>query len=133
MSPVWGSEWSIRIDGVEINDRVNYWAQIPEISNLFEQDAVLAPVDGDYPVLVRMQPKEGVYTCMIWAGGEPADFETKRLALFTLLTPVAHTLSVKVRGMADYKSTQVVPKNVIVSYTERMLSAALLAPKPVLS
>lgn len=129
----WSSVWSYKIDGTEINDGTNYWTTIPEIENVFAMDAILAPIDGDYPMLIRLQPKEGSYTLQTWAPGEPAAWDTKLATLKALLTQAPHTLSVQVRGMAAAKSVIVVPTTIIVSYTQRLLTATLLAPKPVLT
>jgi len=132
----WLEQWSIQIDGTEINDGTNYITRIPEIWNVQEQSPILASIDGDYPAFIRFQPKEGQYTIITTINAHTwADFYAKWTTLKALLTPVAagHVLTVQVRGMPAAKSVTIYPQSTMVDPISRTCSTIAVAPEPVLA
>ena len=130
----WLEQWSYKIDGTEINDRTTLFTQIPELSNVFEQDIILAQIDGDYPVYIRTQPTEGRISFLInIAYSSPASFDTTLTSLKALFTQVPHTLTVQARGMSTTKTLTFIPQGMMVDYKQRLVTVSAVVPKPVLT
>jgi hypothetical protein len=132
----WNEEWLYEIDGVSINDHQSFFCMVPELDNMAEQDLILAPLAGDYPVFIRAQPREGRLTFNIAAGkGCTAVLWQTRLAtLRTLFAQgVRHQLVVKARGMATTKSVYFYAEGMMTDYRTRIVSVRAIAPRPVLS
>lgn len=132
----WTEQWSITVDGNQLNSIMTggpYHTQCPEVGQLFEQDAILAPVDGDYPVLVRLQPREGRYTFNIqMTACDWATWETRRAQLMGWLTPGFHTFAFQTRGMAAAKSVRACVTSIWLNPKTRSMTVSAIAPKPVL-
>ena len=133
----WNEQWSIKIDGQELNTAPtggNYVASIPEIENVADYDAVTVPIDGDYPAFIRLQPRESTWTLNIaMKACNWATYQTQIASLKTLLAPGIHTLAVQIRGMTAAKSATVVVRGMMIQPTARALSVTLFVPKPVLA
>jgi hypothetical protein len=129
-----GRKWSVKIDGWEMNDGVNYYVDVPEASNLFERQVVMAQIDGDYPVMVRVQPQAARMTLLVAMGQGTTDalFDARIAELQTKLGGGLHTLTLQLRGMPVPKSVQVVAESILPSFTQRLATVQLLAPRPVL-
>lgn len=127
------TSWSYKIDDVEINDGISFVTQVPEIDNSANFDIVLAQIDGDYPVLVRTQQVESVYTFLIamtpcnWS-----TYNTRMSLLRTLFSPGSHTFKVQARGMDMPREVSIIAQTMIVQPKERQISVKTVAHKPVL-
>ena len=132
----WTDQWTITVDGNGLNTRAvggPYITFCPEVGFTFEQDAILAPVDGDYPVLVRLQPREGRYTFYIqMTSCDWATYQTREAQLRGWLSPGTHTFAFQVQGMAAPKSVVAAVTSFITSPKERRVVVSALAAKPVL-
>lgn len=129
----WNEQWSIKIDGVELNDITTYFTEIPEIENIPEDDVVTVPIDGRAPAYIRNQPVEAHYTILI--ASRPCTWEmwsTRITSLKALLTRGSHTLTVQVRGMAAAASTTVVIKGMMIEAKNRRVAVSLVAMTPIL-
>lgn len=131
----WGNQWIYKVDGVEINDKTNFYCQIPELSNDPEVAIVTAEVAGDYPVVVRTQPQAGRWTFNIaMKNVTDAQFDTKLATLKAAFTKGArHQLTVQARGMDAPKSTYFWVEGMMVDFRARLVSVRTLVPRPVLS
>lgn len=125
-----GRTWTHKVDGHEINDRVKYLTDVPEIDNLPDHDLLLFPIAGDWPAFIRAQPREGILTFNVQM--MPCTWETyqERLAeLSGWLTPGVHTYTFQVRGMAAPATLYVVFRNRVVDAASRRLTFAAVVPK----
>lgn len=134
---VWSEQWSIKIDGNELNSvrtGGNFLAEIPQLENMPDYDPVIVPMDGAYPAFIRLQPRESAWALNI--AMKPCDWatwQTQLQSLKAVLTAGVHTLTVQVRGMPSPVSTTVVVRGMMVEPKARVLSVQLLVPKPVLA
>lgn len=133
---VWTGQWSIKVDGNELNSITTggpYATMCPEVGFHFEMDPILAPVDGGYPVLVRLQPREGRYNFFIQM--KPCNWptwEAQQAQLRGWLSPGTHEFEFQIRGMASPKTVSAAVLNFITSPKERRITCSALAPNPVL-
>lgn len=132
---MWNEQWSIKVDGYEINDKTAFWTVIPEIDNIGSVDVITVDVPNDYPVYIRTQPLSASITFKInmtpcsWA-----TYRTRLDTIYALMTPGPHTLTIQVRGMATAKSLTFIPQQVTVTDPKaRELSVQATIPKPVLA
>jgi hypothetical protein len=137
----WQGVWSYKVDGVELNDGVKFIAMVPEVDNVTPQQVVLAPRDGDYPVFIRSQPQAGNFTILIAVksaamgmnAGNP-EWQARIAELKTLFSPDQyHTLSVKVRGMSNYKSVKFVVESMQADFRSKTVVVSTVAPNPTLT
>lgn len=129
----WAEQWSYKIDGTEVNDRTNFFTQVPELENTPQMDVILKTVDGDYPSFIRVQPKEMGYTFIIamtpctWA-----TYQSRLQTLKTIFTPGTHTFTVQARGQASPTSVTIVATGSLsIMPKERIITISVIAPKPV--
>lgn len=131
----WSGQWSIQIDGHELNSITTggpYATTCPELRWVHEQDVKFVPIDGDYPAYVGMQPREGNYTLLIQMKAvSDAVWETQLAQLQSWLTPGQHVLTFQVRGMAAAKSVTVIARSVSDEYKAKRVTSLLTAAKPV--
>lgn len=125
-------EWSYKVDGTEVNDKVNQFAQIPELSNRVNYDLITQDVDGDFPAPVRMQPRGSRLTFLIAMRnlGE-ADFDARVRALDRLFSPGAHVLTAQARGMVVERAMNFYCETTNVDYRQRLYTASCVAPRSV--
>ena len=127
---VWTGQWSYKVDGTEINDRVNQFCQIPELSNRPERTLRWAQVDGDYPVVVAQQPEAGRITFLIAMRAiSDSDFDTRIRALDRLFGDGSHTLIVQARGMAVERALVFWVESTMVDYKQRLFAATASVPR----
>jgi hypothetical protein len=130
----WSAQWSLKIDGSQLNDKSNYYAEIPELDTGSDHDIILVNIAGDYPLFVRAQPMDATMNLLIQM--TPCNWATYRTRLATLqalLTPGRHTLEVQVRGMTAAKTMMVVVKGMAIEAKTRKVAVTLIVPKPVLA
>lgn len=122
------------MDGTELFDpTAGRFTQVPEVDNDPEMDAILAPVDGDYPAMIRLQPREGRYTILVQKRGcTPADWQTELSFLRGVCTVGKHVLTLQVRGMAAPKTVTIWITGRAAEFTLRRFVATATAAKPVL-
>lgn len=135
---MWAEQWSIKVveaGNVEINNQTTMWAMCPQATQDPEVEPILQDVEGDYPVLVRVQPREGQYTILVTFGAcSPADFWTRMEALKGYFPAgTLRTVSFQVRGMPTAKSVKMARVAVYEDYTSRAATIQCVAPKPVLT
>ncbi len=127
----WNEQWSIKVDGNELNDHAAYWTMIPEWDNAPDDDVVLVEIDGSSPSYIRNQPKEGVYTLLIACPGSTwSTWNTRLTALRSVLTKGVHTLTVQIRGMPTAASVTIVVRGSMVMPKERRLVVNCIVPQP---
>ena|ERR1035437_4271428 len=131
---VWNEQWSIKVDGNQINDKTNFWTTIPEIDDLITFDVVTVAIPNDYPVYIRTQPLSASLTFNIsmtpctWAV-----YRSRLEWLQTVFAPGPHTLLIQVRGMSDPKSLVFIAKQLTVADAKaRAVSVQAVVPKPIL-
>lgn len=129
-----GPIWSIKVDGNELNNTaLGRLAAVPEVDVDPDMDLILAPVDGDYPAVVRLQPREGRYTILVQRGGiSNADWQTELAFLRGICTVGKHVLTLQVRGMSAPKSVTIWITGRAAEFTLRRFVATATAAKPVL-
>jgi hypothetical protein len=130
---VWTEQWTIKIDGTNINDKVNYFTTIPDLDNIFGSvDPVMVSIPNDYPVFIRNQPLDATININIqmtpctWA-----TFQTRLTALRALLSPGRHAMAAQVRGMATEKSLSIIVTSFAVDPKARRINVQAIVPKPV--
>lgn len=131
----WVEQWSYMVDDVELNDLEKYHCLVPEIDNIQQRRVITSEVEGDFPVFIRSQPQEGIYTFMIACRGaeDPAIYQARLDEIRTLFDPSSlHTFRVQARGMDNPKTTRIVTESVIPDYRTRTVVVSTVAPKPVL-
>jgi hypothetical protein len=130
-----GPTWSIQVDGNEINpDAGPYRTTIPQLDWVFEMDLLLVQRDGDYPLAVRLQPREGAYDIFVqMLGGTSEEYQTRLAQLKAWLSPGFHTFTVQVRGMSAPKSFRACVVSGAGEYVQRRYTARAIAPVPVLA
>lgn len=129
----WSEQWTYVVDGVNLNDHVNYVCFIPELQTIPQSRVILAPIDGDFPVFVRAQPMEATYTFLIAVKGAKSAvlWDTLSYQLLSLFTPgVLHTAQVQVRGMTGPRSFQFAVESAQADYRTRTMAVQTVAPKP---
>lgn len=128
--------WSVKIDGTELHDPVTAGrhVMVPELDTEPDMDLILAPVDGDYPAAIRLQPREGRITllCQKRACTE-TDWQTELAFLRGVLTNGQHVLTAQIRGMPTPKTMTIYITGRAVEFQLRRLVATATAPKPVLA
>jgi hypothetical protein len=124
--------WSYKIDGYELNDGVNFVVYIPEIDDESADDVVLAQIDGDYPVLIRVQPTPIVLSLNVQVVPSNWDTYSSRVSwLKNLLSGDLHTLTVQARGQASPKWGKVSMTSLAMGDPKtRRLSFQLQMPNP---
>lgn len=131
----WSEQWSYVVDGTELNDLESYHCFVPEIDNIQTRRVITQEVEGDYPVFIRSQPMEGIYTFMIAFKGaeDPVMYQSRVDAIKELFDPSSlHTFTVQARGMSIPKSTQIVTESVTPDYRTRTVVVQCAAPRPIL-
>lgn len=133
----WTNQWSIKIDGTEVNTLPTggyLVAEIPELENIPDWEPVTVPIDGDWPSFIRLQPVDTSWTVNIsMAACDWATYQTRIAALRALFSQGVHTLTVQVRGQASPLSATVVARGMMVNAKARSASVSLYVPKPVLA
>lgn len=124
--------WSYKIDGYELNDGVNFVVFIPEIDNESADDAILAPVDGDYPVFIRLQPTPIVLSLNVQVVPSEWPLYSSRVNwLKNLLSGGLHVLEVQARGQTSPKWGKVAMTSLAMGDPKtRRLSFQLQMPYP---
>lgn len=132
---VWSGYWSIKVDGIELNDFVNFVTQVPEIEHLQQQRVILSPVDGDYPAYIRSQPMEAPLTFLIaMTASDASGFDTKLAQLRAIFSQSSyHTVQVQIRGMPNPQSMRFIVESLSPDYKTRTATVQAIAPRPVLS
>lgn len=127
-----GAPWSYKIDGYELNDGVNFVVFIPEMDDESAEDVILAQVDGDYPVLVRVQPTPIVLSLNVQVVPSNWDIYSSRVTfLKNLLSGGLHTLEVQARGMTSPKWGKVAMTSLAMGDPKtRRLAFQLIMPYP---
>lgn len=132
----WTEQWSHKIDGTELNDKVNFITQVPELDNEPDWDFKTVPIDGTYPAVTRADPTSGRYTFLIQMTACTWPVYYSRLATIKGIfgspnTP--HTYLAQVRGMTSPLSTTVFYQGRIVDPKNRQIAVTCYVPVPVLS
>lgn len=131
---MWSEQWSLKVDGHELNDRTNFLVEIPELDDQSADDIVLVTIAGDYPIYVRSQPTDATWNLLIqmtpcnWA-----TYQTRLATLRSYLSSGRHTITVQRRGMAAAKSATVIVKGWAIDAKSRKVAVTLVVPKPVLA
>jgi hypothetical protein len=130
---VWAEQWSYKIDGVEINDKVNFLVNVPDLENAFGLvDPVMVQIPGDYPVFIRTQPRDATINIQInMTSCSWAVFYSRLTGLRALLSPGPHTLTAQVRGMPDEKSLTIIVIGFDTAPKMRAVNVQAVIPAPV--
>ena len=131
----WSNQWTIGVDGTQLNDHVKYVTTVPELQVTPSQRIVLAERDGDFPVFIRSQPSPGNLTFLIAMknAGNPTVWDTRLAELKALFaTGVYHTLTAQVRGMDSAKSMRFITEGIQPDFVTRTVVVFTVAPRPVL-
>lgn len=134
----WSEQWSIKVveaGNVELNDGVTMWTECPQATQDPEVEPILGEIEGDYPVLVRTQPREGQYTFLVAFGPcSPTAYWTRLSALKGYFpTGTLRTVSFQVRGMPSALSVKVARLSVYEDFGSRLATVQCIAPRPVLA
>lgn len=126
------SLWSYKIDGYELNDGVNFVSFIPEIDDESADDVILAAIDGDYPVLIRVQPTPITLSLNVQVLPSAwSTYDSRVYWLKNLLSGGLHTLEVQARGMPAPKHVKVAMTSLAMGDPKtRRLSFQLQSPNP---
>ena len=126
------STWSYKLDGVELNDYVYFLAEIPEIDNVADMEPVLIPVDGDYPVFLRLQPAGRILSVNIQIMPCSWALYSSRLNwIKTSFDGGPHLLTVQAHGMSIPKSINVYTTSIAIGDPKsRRVSVQVTAPEP---
>lgn len=131
---VWTNQWTFLIDGNNLSDYTNYITYVPEVENTVDMDVISVAVDGDYPSIIRLQPREGTYTLLIqMTNCDWATYQTRLQQLKSWLAPGLHTLTVQIRGQTQQYSVTIATVNMIINPKQRSVSVKAWVPKPVLA
>lgn len=130
-----GPVWSYLVDGVsELNDHVNFIAQIPEWDNVQAQNPVWVPIDGGYPAFIYMQPQSGTYSILVnLIAPDLATWQTTKDLLTSILSVGFHTIAGQVRGMSAPKTLGLIVTQITFDFKSRTAVANCSAPVPVAS
>jgi hypothetical protein len=100
--------WSHKIDGVELNDFIDFATNVPEAESDPGATVLLTEMQGRTPVFNRQQPVEGKFTFLItvlW--DSPADYEALLASLKVLFSIGAHTYTYQAPGQSSSQSVTV--------------------------
>lgn len=94
--------WSYIVNEEELNDGTRFRTVVPDIQDSSAYEVILAQIDGDFPVYVRIQPMERVLTFLISMVPCPWSQYQERLSILQeLFKPgVLRTLQWRARGAA---------------------------------
>ena len=132
----WSHQWTLKVDGTNLNDHVKYVCTVPELQSIAPGRVVLAQIDGDYPAFIRRQPAEGSFTFLIAMKNASTDvlWDERLAELTALFDPTAyHTLAAQIRGMGTEQSARFVVESMQVDYKTRTVVVFTTAPNPVLA
>jgi len=133
----WDEQWSIAVDGHELNTGPSggrWFAEIPELGWMAEQEVILVPRDGDYPAAVGMQPQQAEYTLMVSMKAVSwSQWDTDLATLMGWLDYGAHAFVAQVRGMPSSKTFNAITKSLSTAPKYRRLTCGLVVPTPVLT
>lgn len=126
--------WIHKIDGVDLNDGVNFVDRVPDAENEFGAQTLLTDMQARTPVFNRQQPVPGRFTHliqMLWA--TEAEYLARLATLRTLTGPGIHTYTRARPGESDagqsvsvYFETGLVVDDTDVGYC----TAKAVAPDP---
>ena len=101
-------KWSHKIDGVELNDFVDYVTNVPEASNGPGYQVLLTEMQARTPVFNRQQPLDGRFTFLTYIlMDSDADYQALLTQLMALYGPGAHTYEYTAPGQSVGQSTTV--------------------------
>ena len=124
--------WSYKVDGYELNDGVNFVVFIPEMDDESADDVILAQIDGDYPVVIRVQPTPITLSLNVQVLPSSWPLYSSRVSwLKNLLSGGLHTLEVQARGQTAPKWGKVAMTSLAMGDPKtRRLAFQLQMPNP---
>lgn len=127
------TRWSHKIDGVELNDGINFVCTVPDAENEFGAQALLTDMQARTPVFNRQQPAAGRYTFLITIlFYNDAEYLANLATLRARIAPGLHTYTREVPGQSAGQSVAVYfDGGLAVTDTELgVCTARAVAPNP---
>lgn len=128
------TRWYHRIDGVDVNDTVNFSTRVPEAETFFGAQVLLTDMQARTPAFNRQQPVPGRFTFLtqiLW--DDDAEYLARLAVLRSLTSPGLHTYSRARPGQDDagesvqvYFETGLIVDDTDVGYA----TAKAIAPDP---
>jgi hypothetical protein len=126
------ARWIHKIDGVDLNDAVDFVCRVPDVESEFGATALLTDMQARTPVFNRAQPVAGRFTFLVTVLGDAAEYRANLATLRVLVSPGLHTYTRAIPGqdVAGQSVAVYFDAGLVVDSETGLCTARAIAPDP---